>query len=936
MAVAAASAGVGLFLLRFSPWFAQSPDPTNAVGPALALAVGLGSVLDREPSDPDDHAGVRLSFVSDFAALLLLGPVAMTLVATIGALARGFAGSQRVHPTRRLVLDVTLAIAATQAAGYAHRALGGTSVPLAWPWQAVPIAVATAVYSVIACGGADMLVPLVVGAPVTLQTDPLRGCPSGVIGAGLSVAFVEVIDHQAWGVVPVAALPLFFAWRAYAAHAGISERLRRRLGTSESADLGVALIDDGGCVTFWNHALGRLLDCPADRAVGRSLANAAPALAHSELPGAVLDSLTHRRPRILPSLGLGHTAGTRTLHVTILPDACGLLLLWRDVTDQTRSEQALKLSADRFALVAEGASDGLWELSARTQTLYVSPRWRAIVGLLPSGGSVSAGEWFDRVHPDDLAGLKQAIAAHEAGQAGHVEHEHRLRHEDGSYRLVVCRGIAVRDATHRATRLAGSLTDITESAVARERTVNAGLRDSLTGLGNRAAFMEALGRRLSDFTQRRVDRFATLYLDLDRFKVVNDSLGHLAGDELLVAVSRRLETCLRPADTIARLGGDEFAILLHELDDEMQANVVAFRIQEALSKPFSIAGRDIVVSASIGIALSRSDYNNPEEIMRDADTAMYHAKGHGKARHELFDAVMHARVLDRLGLESDLRQAVKNRDFEVHYQPIVLLSSRMCTGFEALVRWKRNGKAVSPADFIPIAEELGLIEELGGWVLREASRTFGEWQRRFPDRGLDCITVNVSMRQLVQQDFLYVVEQAIQASGMKPRDLRLEITETALMDAPQATARVLNELRALGVQIYLDDFGTGYSSLNHLHKLPVDALKIDRLFVRGLLVEDRPAIVESILALAQTLQTDVVAEGVEDEMQACKLAQLGCRRAQGFYFSRPLPARSVEELLAVHQPLGGPPATRGDAGASIHEPGPLAPVGSTNRPAHAA
>jgi EAL domain-containing protein (putative c-di-GMP-specific phosphodiesterase class I) len=290
--------------------------------------------------------------------------------------------------------------------------------------------------------------------------------------------------------------------------------------------------------------------------------------------------------------------------------------------------------------------------------------------------------------------------------------------------------------------------------------------------------------------------------------------------------------------------------------------------------------------------------------MRDADTAMYHAKSRGKARHELFDADMHKRELDRLGLENDLRHAVSNNALEVHYQPIVSLASGMCVGFESLVRWTRNGEAVSPATFIPIAEELGLVEPLGTWVLQQACSTFADWQRRFPAGGLDCITVNVSSRQLMQQNFLWVVQQAVHHAGLKPGDLRLEITETALMDSPTEAARLLQQLRDFGVKIYLDDFGTGYSSLSHLHRLPVDALKIDRSFVKSLLLPDRPAIVESILALARTLNTSVVAEGIETSVEACELERLGCTHAQGFLFSRPLSIGSVEEILEASRPLG--------------------------------
>jgi EAL domain-containing protein (putative c-di-GMP-specific phosphodiesterase class I) len=282
---------------------------------------------------------------------------------------------------------------------------------------------------------------------------------------------------------------------------------------------------------------------------------------------------------------------------------------------------------------------------------------------------------------------------------------------------------------------------------------------------------------------------------------------------------------------------------------------------------------------------------------------MYHAKARGKARHELFDADMHARVRDRLGLENDLRHAVGANDFEVHYQPIVALATGTCVGFESLVRWKRNGTPVPPDTFIPLAEELGLIEPLGTWVLQQACRTFSRWQQQFPGR-LDFITVNVSSRQLVQQNFLNIVEQAVHDAGLQPCDLRLEITETALMDSPQLAASMLRNLRDFGVKIYLDDFGTGYSSLSHLHKLPVDALKIDRSFVKSLTVSDRPAIVESILALARTLNTSVVAEGIETDNQAFELERLGCTHAQGYLFSRPMPESAAEDLLRDNLPLG--------------------------------
>ena len=905
-AAIAAAAAAGLHFLGFSPW---SPDAhaTLVEYAAIVATVALCGLIDPPQSTAPSGSTVRLSFIADLTTLAFFGPVAMTLVSVIAAMARVVADPPDTYPVRRGLLHVLAAGVAAQTAGSVHALLGGTTVPLEWPLQGIPMAGAALTYCLFTTAIADLVTPLATGGSVSRAwpRHALRGCPGHVIGAGIAIGVIEIIQRQAWTLVPLAAVPFFFAWNAFRWYTARLGRQDRRLDVTTSPDHGVCLLDDDGHIRQWNNALARLVDCPAPRARGRRIADAIPMLAATDLPVAVQNALGTRTARTLTQVPFRSVAGPRLLNVTILPDADGLMLVWLDVTGQAMAEQALRETADRFALAAEGANDGIWELDVSTRTMFVSTRWREMLGLAPGESRVAPDEWFNRVHPDDVAGLRKAIETLTHGQAERIEYEHRLRHEDGSYRRTLCCAVVSKGATRRGVRIAGSLTDITASAIARDMVRNAGSRDPLTDLLNRAAFVEKLGQRLDDYRERRSGRFASLYLDLDRFKVVNDSLGHLVGDDLLVAVSRRLEAVLRPGDAIARLGGDEFAVMLQNIGDEMQANVVAFRLQEALQPPFQIGGREVITSASIGIAISRREYTNPEEIMRDADTAMYQAKARGKARHELFDADMHARAIDRLGLENDLRQAVKMRDFEVHYQPIVSLTTRMCTGFESLVRWNRHGKAVSPADFVPIAEELGIIEPLGTWVLQQACRKFVEWKARFPECELDCITVNVSARQLVQQGFIYLVEQTLEQNRMRPQDLRLEITETAIMDAPQFAAQVLAELREFGVKIYLDDFGTGYSSLSHLHKLPVDALKIDRSFVMGLLVDDRPAMVESILSLARTLQMKVVAEGVEDERQANELDRLGCRQAQGYYFSRPIPAHEIEALLTARQPLGG-------------------------------
>jgi diguanylate cyclase (GGDEF)-like protein/PAS domain S-box-containing protein len=901
--VFAAIATGAVMLMGLSGW----PEPHRTLEfSGLIVASILTSVLTVQRPVAEDRGTMPLAFVIHFTSLLLFGPHLTAIVVVTGAVAYVLADTHRTRPFGRTLVNVATILAGLQAAGVVHRALGGTLGQFVWPWQGVPIAVAIFVYSLVRSVSAEIAVPLLSGQPIN-QSWPsvvLRNCPHDVIGASLGVGLIEIIDHRLWDVLPVAAVPLYFAHRAYCNHVSRLEYEHRSLDAIESMDQGISVIDGNGFVTLWNTALERMVDCSRERAMGRSLVAALPVLKSSGLPRTIDEAVEHQSPRTQVLFGVLSPDGARILQIRILPAADSTTLLWLDVTDQKRAEYEVRRSEQRLSLAAEGASDGLWEWDLRSQEFYVSARWRAMMGLPAAAAIGSLADWMDRVHPDETVPLREALDAHLSGKTDHFQYEHRIRNESGTYRLFLCRGVAVRGAGKRATRIAGSLTDTTDRSIAREWVLSAGVLDPLTGLSNRSVFVERLGRRLEELKQRRGDGFAVLYIDLDRFKIVNDSLGHLVGDALLIAVSRRLESCLRPGDLLARLGGDEFTILLNGLGDETQANAIAFRIQHSLSAPFSIGGREVFTSASIGIAFGRVQYANPDEIMRDADTAMYHAKARGKARHELFDADMHARARDRLGLENDLRHAVDSRDFVLHYQPIVSLGSGMCVGFESLVRWTRNGEAIPPATFIPIAEELGLIEPLGTWVLQQACRTFAEWQKRFPAAGLDCITVNVSSRQLMEQSFLLIVEEAVHQAGLKPCDLRLEITETALMDSPHVVAEVLRKLRDFGVKIYLDDFGTGYSSLSHLHKLPVDALKIDHSFVRSLLLPDRPAIVESILALARTLNTSVVAEGIESEVQARELRRLGCTHAQGFLFSRPLSVEHAENLLRANQPLG--------------------------------
>ena len=429
-------------------------------------------------------------------------------------------------------------------------------------------------------------------------------------------------------------------------------------------------------------------------------------------------------------------------------------------------------------------------------------------------------------------------------------------------------------------------------------------RDPLTSLPNRALFMDRLSHALTR-TERRGEQLAVLFLDLDRFKVVNDSLGHGVGDQLLIGVSQRLAACLRPEDTIARLGGDEFAILLEDVKDDKGPTSVADRLTGELQQPFVVEGREVVITVSIGIAMSTARRMTPEDILRDADLAMYHAKGKGKARYEVFDKSMNAPAKERMDLELDLRNAVARGEFILHYQPVVELPTGRITEVEALVRWKHPQRGLLfPADFVGLSEETGLIVPLGRWVLHEACRQTRQWQLAAPATKL-AISVNLSARQLQQPGLVDEIGEVLRETRLDPGALRLEITETVVMhDAPITLAK-LEALKALGVQLAIDDFGTGYSSLGYLKRFPVDTLKIDRSFVKGIGrdVEDS-AIVRAVITVAKSLGLSVTAEGIETADQLDQLRTLGCDHGQGYFFAKPMTSDRVPAFLVATSPWG--------------------------------
>ncbi len=435
---------------------------------------------------------------------------------------------------------------------------------------------------------------------------------------------------------------------------------------------------------------------------------------------------------------------------------------------------------------------------------------------------------------------------------------------------------------------------------AEEQLQHSAYYDALTGMPNRALLLERLDRCLKRAARHSEFRYAVLFLDLDRFKNINDSLGHTSGDQVLVTVAARLQQCIRPGDTVARLGGDEFAILLDDIVDILDASQVAERIHSAMLQPFEFSGQEAFISTSIGITLGNPVYKTPEDLLRDADTAMYRAKEQGAARTAIFDEQMHAHVVALVTMETELRRAVARQELRVHYQPIVSATSGETIGFEALVRWLHPERGmISPAEFIPVAEENGLIGSIGRWVLQEACREAQAWSSRFPHRDGLFVSVNLSAKQFLQANISEEILQTLQESGLDPHRLHLEITESALLDNPETSNQVLVELRARGIHLYLDDFGTGYSSLSYLHSFPFDALKIDRSFVCMLGKGSKHVgMVSAIVAIARSFGMDVIAEGVETQEQLEQLQELGCHNIQGYYFSRPLPVEGVTEWLA--------------------------------------
>jgi len=568
-----------------------------------------------------------------------------------------------------------------------------------------------------------------------------------------------------------------------------------------------------------------------------------------------------------------------------------------------------------FQLITENAADMIAVVDHEGRRIYNSPAYQKMLGYSPE--ELDSGTSFDQIHPSDRDLVKQAAEnAYRTKRGQKVEY--RMRHKDGSWRVLESTANTIVNRKGETEKLVIVNRDITERKRAEEALAHRAFHDVLTELPNRELFLDRLHHAMLRARRHFDYKFAVLFVDIDEFKVVNDSLGHSAGDELLVEIARRMSASFRDTDTIARLqsagegegewrggalsvarlGGDEFTILLEDVHRPSDAVRVGQRIQEKLAIPFDIKGRQIVINASIGAALGASSYTKPEELVRDAEIAMYRAKQSGKARCEVFDSAMHSNAVRRLKLETDLRRGLERGELVVYYQPIVSLRSGKIAGFEALSRWKHPDGMISPADFIPVADETGLIIPLNRALLREACQQVRAWQSQLACDSPLTISMNITSKQFAQPHLAAEIAAILRETGISPAHVSLEIVETIAMAEPDRALSVLSELKALGVLLSIDDFGTGYSSLSRLPRFPIDSLKIDRAFVSTMNTDrDNHEIVRLIIMLAHSLGLSIVGEGAETADQVASLSKLGCEMVQGYFYSPPVDAKTASALL---------------------------------------
>ena len=677
----------------------------------------------------------------------------------------------------------------------------------------------------------------------------------------------------------------------------------------EHSSENVTIVDLDGTLRYANPAFERMLGYDTEEVVGKM--NVLEYVHPDDLPhvleetekavsarGVATNKAEYRFRHKDGSWQWVESAGTYLLDD---PHVKGVVVQTRDITERKRTEEALREAEERFRRSFDDAAIGMALVAPDGQFLLTNRSLCEILGYPEE--ELLEKTFQDITYPDDLDADLDQVRRMLVGKIRTYQMEKRYVHKDGQVVWVLLSVSMVRDEEGEPLYFVSQIQDISERKALEERLEHRAFHDALTDLPNRQLFMDRLGQALRR-TMRRHKRVAVLFMDIDKFKGINDSLGHEVGDLLLKVVARRLGHCLRPEDTLARFGGDEFVVLIEAVDDSEQAVEVAERITEEFRKPFNIEGRDLYVTASIGISLGNARTHDSDGLLREADTAMYRAKDETES-YTLFDPSMYALAFRRLELENDLRHAIEQEEFVVHYQPIVRLDGEGGVGrIEALVRWDHPGRGfLDPDEFVPIAEESGLVVPMGEQVLEYACSCAVEWQRQFPRRTPLILSVNLSARQLSRPDLAETVARVLRETGMEGACLNLDITEMVYVSTLERHTAVLDRLKGMGVEISIDDFGTIYSSLSYLKRLPADTIKIDKSFVKGLgeVVEDT-AVVQMIIRLAHTLGMEVIAEWVESEDQALLLTELGCDMAQGYHFSKPLPPEEIPALLSSETP----------------------------------
>jgi diguanylate cyclase (GGDEF)-like protein/PAS domain S-box-containing protein len=721
----------------------------------------------------------------------------------------------------------------------------------------------------------------------------------------LELSFESVLDSEGLGQMVLVVGTDVTAYRlALSAVRNREERLRSIMDTVLD---GIVVFNDEGVIEGFNPAASRMSGYSAGEVMGRHVALLLPELENGGVEAA-LEAGRSGRDHSHETIGRRKDGRIFPIEIAISEfkrgARRGFIGSFRDLTARRAADEALRRSEERYALVAEAANDGLLDWDIEAGTVYFSPRWPALLGMQPDELRPAPDEWFKRIHGDDFARVSADIDAHLAGATAHFESEYRIHHADGGWRWVISRGMAVRRPDGTPTRMVASLSDVTARKEAEQRVIHNATHDTLTGLPNRTLLFDRVSRMQGRAARPRT---ALMVVDIDRFKVANESLGHSIGDQILVTMARRLPKSLAPGDTLARLSADEFAVLLADVEDEQAARAVAERLRRRIARPIDVAGDTVVLSASIGVAMVGPGKLRPADLLRDANLAMYQAKLDGGDRVRLFSDELRQRSAFLLRSESELRRGIETGRLSVHYQPLVSLQNgHAAIGFEALARLVLpSGDMLPPNDFIPVAEQTGLILPLGLRVLQQACDQLRAWQADYGSHL--SLAVNLSPRQLEDRDIVKAIARVLEQAGHSGFRLKLEITEGALINNPEVAATQLAAIRALGVQICIDDFGTGHSSLAYLHRFPIDVLKIDRFFIGRMAERQRDfELVRGIVGLGHNLGVAVVAEGVETKEQAEILSGFGCEYGQGYLFGRPMSAGATTEWLErqrTHAPV---------------------------------